>query len=154
LLPVEVELSSKSVKRLRAILGLHAAWIAAGKSSAVIYVCGPAQLAERVGREAAEFGLTGERKTLRVELEGVLIDLAADQKPLQDIDLTLPQPLGNRRFVDRAAVIAHASTLSLSRKAQAKRLASAARARHRPRGGDVHVFGLLATDLPDSQTVS
>ena len=76
LLPVEVELSSKSVKRLRAILGLHAAWIAAGKTSAVIYVCGPAQLAERVRREAAEFGLTGERKTLRVELLATVIGAA------------------------------------------------------------------------------
>jgi hypothetical protein len=76
LLPVEVELSSKSVKRLRAILGLHAAWIAAGKTSAVIYVCGPAQLAERVRREAAAFGLTGERKTLRVELLATVIGAA------------------------------------------------------------------------------
>jgi hypothetical protein len=76
LLPVEVELSSKSVKRLRAILGLHSAWIAAGKTSAAIYVCGPSQLAERVRREAAEFGLAGERKTLRVELLATVIGAA------------------------------------------------------------------------------
>ena len=42
LLPVEVELASKSLARLRAILALHASWMAAGKSGAVIYVCGPA----------------------------------------------------------------------------------------------------------------
>lgn len=76
LLPVEVELSSKSLRRLRAILGLHAAWIAAGKTSAAIYVCGPSELAERVTREAAEFGLTSERKTLRVELLATVIAAA------------------------------------------------------------------------------
>jgi hypothetical protein len=76
LLPVEVELSSKSVKRLRAILGLHAAWIAAGKTSTAIYVCGPSQLAERVRREAAGFGLASERKTLRVKLLATVIAAA------------------------------------------------------------------------------
>jgi len=73
LMPVEVELSSKSLSRLRAILGLHAAWIAAGRTSAVIYVCGPSQLAERVRREGVEFGLSSERKTLRVELLATVI---------------------------------------------------------------------------------
>jgi len=73
LMPVEVELSSKSLRRLRAILGLHGAWIAAGRTSAVIYVCGPSQLAERVRREGVEFGLSSERKTLRVELLATVI---------------------------------------------------------------------------------
>jgi hypothetical protein len=68
LLPVEVELASKSVKRLRSILALHASWIAAGKTSAVIYVCGPPRLADRVRREGAQYGLDVDRKTLRVEL--------------------------------------------------------------------------------------
>jgi hypothetical protein len=76
LLPVEVELSNKSPKRLRAVLGLHAGWIAGGKTSATIYVCGPSQLAERIRREAAEFGLCGERKTLRVELLATVIAAA------------------------------------------------------------------------------
>jgi hypothetical protein len=76
LLPVEVELSSKSVKRLHAVLGLHAAWIAAGKTSATIYVCGPSLLAERVRREAVEFGLASERKTLRIELLATVIAAA------------------------------------------------------------------------------
>ncbi len=67
-LPVEVELASKSVKRLRSILALHASWIAARKTAAVIYVCGPARLADRVRREGAQFGLDVDRKTLRVEL--------------------------------------------------------------------------------------
>jgi hypothetical protein len=40
LLPIEVELASKSIPRLRAILALHASWVAAGKTAAVIYVCG------------------------------------------------------------------------------------------------------------------
>jgi hypothetical protein len=68
LLPVEVELASKSVKRLRSILALHASWIAARKTAAVIYVCGPARLADRVRREGTDFGLDVDRKTLRVEL--------------------------------------------------------------------------------------
>lgn len=67
-LPVEVELASKSLRRLRAILGLHSSWIAARKTAAVIYVCGPAELADRVRKEGAELGLATERKTLRVEL--------------------------------------------------------------------------------------
>ena len=47
-----------------------------GKTSAAIYVCGPSELGERVRREAAEFGLTGERKTLRVELLATVIAAA------------------------------------------------------------------------------
>jgi hypothetical protein len=76
LLPVEVELSSKSIKRLRAILALYAAWIAAGRTSAVIYVCGPSELAERIRREAAELGLAPDRKTLRVELLATIMAAA------------------------------------------------------------------------------
>lgn len=68
LLPIEVELATKSAARLRAILGLHASWIAAGKTSAVIYVCGSRGVAERVHQEAAGVGIAAERKTLRVEL--------------------------------------------------------------------------------------
>jgi hypothetical protein len=68
LLPIEVELASKSLTRLRAILALHAGWIAARKTAAVIYVCVPVKLADRVQREAAAFGLAADRKTLRVEL--------------------------------------------------------------------------------------
>jgi len=38
-LAIEVELAAKSTQRLRAILGLHARWITAGKARAVIYIC-------------------------------------------------------------------------------------------------------------------
>lgn len=68
LLPIEVELASKSLPRLRAILGLHASWVAAGKTPAVIYICGDSNLADRVRHEAQGVGLAPERKTLRVEL--------------------------------------------------------------------------------------
>lgn len=81
LMPVEVELSSKSIRRLRAVLGLHAAWIAAGKTPATIYVCGSPQLAERVRREAGEFGLAAERKTLRVELLATVVASARAARP-------------------------------------------------------------------------
>jgi hypothetical protein len=42
LMPIEVELANKSNARLRAILALHASWIAARKTAAVIYTARPA----------------------------------------------------------------------------------------------------------------
>lgn len=68
MLPIEVELASKSKARLRSVLSLHAAWIAAGKTGAVVYVCGSGRLAERVRAQAAEVGLWREQKTIRIEL--------------------------------------------------------------------------------------
>lgn len=73
LVPIEIELHDKSWQRLRAILALHAGWIAAGKTQAVIYVCGTKLTTERVARAGQEAGLSttsgGEvRKTLRIEL--------------------------------------------------------------------------------------
>lgn len=68
LMPIEVELATKSMVRLKAILGLHASWIAARKTGAVVYVCDNAKLAARVRDQAAQVGLSTERKTLRVEL--------------------------------------------------------------------------------------
>jgi len=67
-LPIEVELAQKSAGRLRAILALHASWVAAGKTSAVIYVCGGPRGRARVQRTAGEVGLSVESKRLRVEL--------------------------------------------------------------------------------------
>jgi len=83
LMPVEVELASKSIKRLRAILAIHAAWIAAGKTTAVIYICGPAQLAARVRTEAGGVGLEESRKTLRVELLATVRQAALDTRATQ-----------------------------------------------------------------------
>ena len=72
MMPIEVELTDKAKPRMRAVLALHAAWIAAGKTAAVIYVCGHRPLAERVRAQGAEVGLNADsargRKTLRVEL--------------------------------------------------------------------------------------
>jgi hypothetical protein len=68
LLPIEVELAAKSTQRLRAILGLHAAWITAGKARAVIYICATGQVADRVAHEARGVGLSSEHTTLRIEL--------------------------------------------------------------------------------------
>ena len=71
-MPIEVELTGKSKPRLRSVLALHAAWIAAGKTGAVMYVCGRRSLAERVRAQGVEVGLSAvagpRRKTLRVEL--------------------------------------------------------------------------------------
>jgi hypothetical protein len=66
-LPIEVELTDKSTNRLRSILALHAVWIAAQKTDAVIYVCSTESGAERVVRHGAEMGLSEEDRTLRVE---------------------------------------------------------------------------------------
>jgi hypothetical protein len=50
-----------------AVIGLHAEWVADGKSAAVIYVCGHPTIAERVLAEGEEVGLSVERGTMRVE---------------------------------------------------------------------------------------
>jgi hypothetical protein len=68
LLPIEVELAAKSTQRLRAILGLHATWITAGKARAVIYICATDQVADRVAHEARSVGLSSAHTTLRIEL--------------------------------------------------------------------------------------
>jgi hypothetical protein len=72
LMPIEVELTRKSKPRLRAVLGLHAAWVYANKIPAVVYVCANPRLAARVRAQGVELGLCVEakrgRKTLRVEL--------------------------------------------------------------------------------------
>ena len=62
MLPIEVELASKSTPRLRAILALHASWVAAGKTAAVIYVCGTAKLARRIRREGSAVGLAASTR--------------------------------------------------------------------------------------------
>ncbi len=67
-------------------------------------------------RQAANHGgklgvRTGPEQLVEGTLKGVLIDLASDQEPLQDLDLTLPKLLGDRRLVDREPVIAQTRTL-------------------------------------------
>ena len=68
LLPIEVELTEKSSARLTATLHLHGEWIAAGRSPAVIYVCGNDEIVERVAAEGEQAGLRVDRGTMRVEL--------------------------------------------------------------------------------------
>jgi hypothetical protein len=72
LLPIEVELSEKSSARLKAVLELHAEWISAGKSAAVIYVCGDEEIAERVLADGGQAGLSVDRGTMRIELIGTI----------------------------------------------------------------------------------
>ena len=68
LLPIEVELTEKSSARLKAVLQLHAEWISAGKSAAVIYVCGDEEIAGRVLADGGQAGLSVDRGTMRIEL--------------------------------------------------------------------------------------
>jgi hypothetical protein len=68
LLPIEVELTEKSSARLKAVLELHADWISAGKSAAVIYVCGDEEIAGRVLADGGQAGLSVDRGTMRIEL--------------------------------------------------------------------------------------
>jgi hypothetical protein len=75
-MPIEVELASKSSVRLTAILGLHASWIAARKTSGVIYVCETAKLATRIRERGSEVGLSTEHKSLRLELLDTVRDAA------------------------------------------------------------------------------
>ncbi len=65
---IEVELARKSKARLRAILSLHARWIATGRSGACVYVCGDEVMRELVISQAALAGLSLEDRSLRVEL--------------------------------------------------------------------------------------
>jgi hypothetical protein len=51
-IPFEVELTHKSMTRLRAIIQLHAAWRSDGRSNGVLYVCGDQDVADRVRRAA------------------------------------------------------------------------------------------------------
>jgi hypothetical protein len=71
-MPIEVELTEKSSARLKAVIGLHASWVAAGRTPAVMYVCGSDGIAERVSSDAHQAGLSVERETLRVELLPVI----------------------------------------------------------------------------------
>jgi hypothetical protein len=71
-LPIEVELASKSTNRLLSILRLHANWIAARKTDAVMYVCGSRAGAERVRRLGTDAGLSVESRTIRVETLGAI----------------------------------------------------------------------------------
>jgi hypothetical protein len=66
-LPIEVELAHKSTNRLRSILAMHASWISAHKTDAVMYVCVSPTTAERILRHGNDLGLSVERRTLRVE---------------------------------------------------------------------------------------
>ncbi|MFZ1996535.1 MAG: hypothetical protein WAU75_20655 [Solirubrobacteraceae bacterium] len=65
---IEVELSRKSKARLRAILALHASWIAAGRSGACVYICGNHDVRDLVIAQAARVGLGTANGSLRVEL--------------------------------------------------------------------------------------
>jgi hypothetical protein len=65
---IEVELRRKSKPRLRAILDLHARWIATGRSGACVYVCGDAAMRELVTSQAVLAGLSLEDGGLRIEL--------------------------------------------------------------------------------------
>jgi hypothetical protein len=80
LLPIEVELAGKSTVRLRTILALHASWIAAGKTPAVIYVCSTPQRAANVLRHADHVGLSTVAHTLRVEVLDTIRQAALDSR--------------------------------------------------------------------------
>lgn len=86
LLPIEVELAAKSTQRLRAILGLHATWITAGKARAVIYICATDQVADRVAHEARSVGLSSEHTTLRIELLDTIRTAAITARHAQQAD--------------------------------------------------------------------
>jgi hypothetical protein len=76
---IEVELRRKSKARLRAILALHARWIAAGQSGACFYVCGDDAIRRLVLAEAPLAGLDPSDGSLRVELLETIKQLAREQ---------------------------------------------------------------------------
>ena len=76
---IEVELTRKSKARLRAILGLHASWIATGRSGACVYVCGNTDVLDLVVAQAEQVGLDVANGSLRVELLDTIRALALGQ---------------------------------------------------------------------------
>jgi hypothetical protein len=77
---VEVELRRKSKARLRAILKLHARWIAAGQSGACVYVCGDREIRELVCGQAALVGLSPDDGSLRIEMLETIKQLALEAR--------------------------------------------------------------------------
>lgn len=75
---IEVELKRKSKARLRAILSLHARWIAAGQSGACVYVCRDEEIRQFVLGQAALVGLDPDNGSLRLELLDAIKRLALD----------------------------------------------------------------------------
>ena len=67
-IPIEVELAPKSKPRLDAILKLHLGWIAAHKTSGIIYICGDDKGSRRIERAGKRVGLYPSDKYLRIEL--------------------------------------------------------------------------------------
>ena len=83
---IEVELARKSKARLRAILGLHARWIATGRSGACVYVCGNDKIRELVVSQAALAGLHPQDGGLRVELLDTIKQLALSANAAGEIE--------------------------------------------------------------------
>jgi hypothetical protein len=75
-IPIEVELANKSKSRLDAILNLHANWIIAHKSAALIYICGDQEGYRRIERAADRVGLPAQNGLLRIELLGTIQEQA------------------------------------------------------------------------------
>ncbi len=67
-IPIEVELTEKSSRRLKAIVDLHMRWLRSGDSAAVIYICADEHLAEKVLAAGKRAGFNPDRGTIRVEL--------------------------------------------------------------------------------------
>lgn len=80
-LPIEVELTRKASARLPAVLKLHAAWVGAGKSAGVIYVCASDDIARRVTAQGEQAGLSLARETMRVELLDTIQQQAVEARP-------------------------------------------------------------------------
>jgi hypothetical protein len=55
---IEVELTKKSSERLRAIIGLHAQWHAAGWTGGVVYICGDEDVRARIESAAEYYGIS------------------------------------------------------------------------------------------------
>ena len=88
-MPIEVELTQKSVARLKAILRLYRGAYSRGKIAGVIYVCGDQAGADRVKK--ISYALAGD-----VNWEGISIRL------LDDVRADVIQA-GERRRVERSA---------------------------------------------------
>ena len=89
---VEVELATKSIERLRAILYRHVVWRHAGKSNGVHYICGDEDGLKRI-EKAAKTGRTFRYDDVGLRL--VLLDTIKQQAiEIREAD---PNAVGFRR---------------------------------------------------------
>ena len=88
MLAIEVELTAKSPARLRAVLGLYAAWLAEGRVDSLLYIVGGPRLQRQLVHEAPALGIELGGRVGVQRLEEIAHRIHPDALP--------PRPAGNQ----------------------------------------------------------